>query len=216
MIRVYKSPNAPASLTETKACDGDDVNRQLLDDQHGKCYICERCRDTDFEVEHLASRGNAPELAHEWNNLYMACDYCNKKKSNSFDNILCPSEVNIEDEIEQRLDISNKKALFLSHADDAQHHETVRLLERVFNGTNTMRTVREERFFEQVLSVVNRFNGVLIEYINNQGAETEQAVRDELSMDSELLGFKYWIIRSNPEFYATFSDAMAWNKPVMP
>ena len=55
MIKVYKSPDAPSSLATTTRYDGEDVKLQLLADQHDKCYICERRRDTDYEIEHHKS-----------------------------------------------------------------------------------------------------------------------------------------------------------------
>ena len=112
MIRVYKSPNAPSSLTTTKRYDGEDVKKQLLADQHDKCYLCERNRDTDFEIEHHKSENHYHDLVQDWNNLYMGCGYCNKQKSDSFDNTLAPKDFNIEDEIEQSIDFANKN-LFL-------------------------------------------------------------------------------------------------------
>ena len=117
MIKVYKDSHIPSSLTTTSAYDGEDVKRQLLADQYDKCYICERNRDTDFEIEHHKSQTNYPNLIQDWNNLFMGCGYCNRKKSSCFDNILNPKECNIEDEIEQRIDFINKKALFHAKAD---------------------------------------------------------------------------------------------------
>ena len=71
MIRVYKDSNVPSSLTTTTAYDGEDVKKQLLADQHDKCYLCERNRDTDFEIEHHRSEHNYPELRQNWDNLFM-------------------------------------------------------------------------------------------------------------------------------------------------
>ena len=73
MIKVQKSPNVPSSLTTTTAYDGQDVISQLLADQHDKCYICERNRDTDFEIDHHKSQANYPDLVQEWDNLFMGC-----------------------------------------------------------------------------------------------------------------------------------------------
>ena len=65
MIKVEKSPNVPSSLTTTTAYNGQDVVCQLLADQHDKCYICERNRDTDFEIEHHKSQTNYPGLVQD-------------------------------------------------------------------------------------------------------------------------------------------------------
>jgi hypothetical protein len=43
-------------------------------------------------------------------------------------------------------------------------------------------------------------------------ASTEKAIKDELAIDKELLGFKYWIIRDTPSLYQTFSQDIIWNK----
>ena len=113
MIRVFKSANSPQSLLGKKAYVGEDAQLQLLDEQHEKCYICERKRDTDFEIEHLKSQSNNTEdLKYDWNNLLFACSYCNKKKLNNYDNILNPLIVNIEEEIKQEISFADKNAVF--------------------------------------------------------------------------------------------------------
>jgi hypothetical protein len=142
----------------------------------------------------------------------MGCGYCNKKKSDSFDNILVPRDCNIEDEIEQTIDFSNKKAVFLSRVDDEQHNQTTKLLCRIYNGTNQLRTTKEERFFEQTLSVMNRFTGLVMKYQETPTPETEKAVRDELSITKELLGFKYWIIKRDRTLSQVFATDIIWNK----
>lgn len=212
MIRICKCIDAPASLAETKAYDGEDVKRQLLRDQHGKCYICERIRDTDFEVEHFQSQENHEALKQAWTNLLMACSYCNRKKLHHFDHLLNPLEVNIEEVIEQRLDYDQKKALFQSHRADEASVETVRLLQRVFNGTHRMRTLKEERFFESAMSAMNRFLELVNAYLWNPDATNEKAVRDELAIDKEFLGLKYWIIQDNEALKQTFAKDIIWNK----
>lgn len=80
MIRVYKSSDSPNSLSTTKKYDGEDVKQQLEKDHHKKCYLCERELCTDFEIEHLKSQENYPELRQDWKNLLWSCSYCNNKK----------------------------------------------------------------------------------------------------------------------------------------
>ena len=132
MIRVFKSGNIPASLLSKKAYDGEDVKQQLLDDQYEKCYICERKRDTDFEIEHLKSKKNNDDLKYNWINLLYACSYCNKKKSDDYDDILNPLSVNIEDEIIQQLSFDGKSAVFTSPKSSDQHTATVKMLNLIF------------------------------------------------------------------------------------
>lgn len=212
MIKVYKDSQVPSSLKTTSAYDGEDVKRQLLADQYEKCYICERKRDTDFEIEHHKSQTNYPDLIQDWNNLFMGCGYCNRKKACRFDNILNPKDYNIEDEIELRIDFENKKAIFHTNISDSQHYDTITLLNQVFNGSNRIRNTKEERFLEQAISAINRFSDLVYRYLANPVPATEKAVRDELSIDKEWLGFKYWVIRDQPALYAVFAQDVIWNK----
>lgn len=213
MIRVLKNSSIPDTLTTTKAYDGEDVKKQLLLDHHDKCYICERIRDTDFEIEHYQSEKHHPELVQEWNNLFLSCRYCNGKKLQYLDNTLNPLTVNIEEEIKQAIDYENKKAVFvISGQSTMAHDETIKLLDRVFNGTYKLRKIKEERFFEYFVSVMNRFQALVNLYLKISTPQNEKAVRDELDINKEFLGFKYWIIKSNVLLMSVFADNIIWNK----
>ena len=212
MIRVYKCPEEPSSLKRTSKYDGEDVKIQLITDQHKKCYICERQRITDFEIEHYKSQKNYPDLIRDWDNLFMGCSYCNDKKLNFFDNILNPIDSNIEETIEQRIDYDNKRAVFKSDINDNQHNNTIELLNRIYNGTSHIRKIKEKQFFEYALSVINRFLELAFHFLEKPSLENEKAVRDELAIDREMLGFKYWIIRDNPTLLKVFAQDIIWNK----
>ena len=103
----------------------------------------------------------------------------------------------IVDMLESHIDFLNKQALFVSVVNDDQHNETISLLNRLYNGTNKTRKLKEERFIEQTIGNVNRFLGLIVEYKNNPIPENEKAIRDELSIEKECLGFKYWIIKDD-------------------
>lgn len=212
MRRVYKSPNAPLSLSTTTAYDGRDVQERLAQDHYEKCYLCERSLCTDFQVEHLKSQEHHPELKQNWNNLFWSCAYCNGKKGNRFDNILNPMSVNIEDEIKQIMDFSQKQASFtpLIHTD--AHKETCEILTRIHNGSNRLRTKREENFFEYVMGIVNDFYRLVSQYIDNPTNRNQNLVKEDLHTNKECLGFKYWIVKENPLLYKTFASDIVWNK----
>lgn len=208
MIKIRKSQRAPQSLTTTKKYDGEDVKRQLLSDQDSKCYLCERLLGTDFEIEHFAGReGN---LINDWNNLLLSCGYCNRKKSNNYNNLLNPLHNNIEEKIQQRLNISTKKVDFYS-AESSEEIESLKsLLGSIFNGVGKMRKEKEKIFYEDFVSKIDYFNELLLQYINDKTTENRDKVLGELGIDREFLGFKYWIIKDNnvEEFY----DDIVWNK----
>lgn len=212
MIRVFKSPNAPASLAKGSSYDDEDVIQQLQDDHHKKCYLCERTLCADFQVEHYKSKAANPDLEFVWSNLFWSCGYCNNKKSARFDNILNPTTINIEDEIKQTIDFSNKKAIFTTCSNSPEHDITIQFLQRIHNGTGISRKIREENFFEHIIGVVNSFMRLVCAYLTDICPEKEALVREELQIDKECLGFKYWIIKSNPALERTFAADIIWNK----
>lgn len=212
MIRVGKSDCTPESLSTTQAYDGEDVKQQLLLDQHAKCYLCERILSTDFEIEHLRSQQHNAADRQDWSNLFLACSYCNGKKLSKYDDIVDPTQTNVEMEIKQEIDFSAKKAVFTSLNNSAEIERTIQLLQKIHNGQSFCRKIKEERFFEEVLSTVNDFMQLVKVYLDAPSPESASAVRSSLSIDKPALGFKYWIIKGNPTLDATFAQDIVWNK----
>lgn len=213
MIRVYKHNITPPSLLTTKAYDGEDVKIQLLSDQHDKCYLCERNLVTDFEIEHHKSKDNYPHLIQDWNNLFLVCRYCNGKKSKNYDNTLYPATINIEEEICQVIDYDNKQALFEAVSNpSSQHASTIELLNKIYNGKDKIRKKKEEKFFEYIISVVNDFSQLIIDFQKNHSITTKNLIIESLQIDKEMLGFKYWIIKSKQNLMNEFGEYLIWNK----
>lgn len=213
MIRERKDNNVPASLSRTKQYNGEDVVNQLLKDQHEKCYICERKVATDYQVEHFKSQKNHPDLVRDWNNLFLACSYCNGKKSDSFDDNLNPLINNVEEEICQRIDFMQNKALFKPFVEDEEHLNTTKMLELFYNGKGNkkLRSIKEERFFNHAKQKVIDFLRMVNDYIIDPTMKNRNIVSEELSIDKELLGFKYWIICDN-HLNVEFENSLIWNK----
>ena len=214
MIREYKHKSAPASLVAQIKYDGPDVLDQLFADQHDKCYVCEMKVKQFYQVEHLKSQEHFEELKFNWTNLLLSDGYCNGKKKENFDDILNPNQVNIEDVIEQRIDFINRTALFVSSDTSIPTQQTIKLLNRIFNGTYSpkLRKKREEEFYKEVEQKFNAFNKIVLDYLTNPNLQTENAVREELAIDKELLGFKYWVIKDTPKLLAVFANDIIWNK----
>ena len=211
MIKVEKSATIPESLLTTQAYDGQDVQRQLLCDQHRKCYICECSVEANYHIEHLNSQASR----QDWNNLFLSCGYCNDKKLALYDNILDPATNNIEDIIEQRLDTYSKEAEFRSENNSTEVKQTIKLLENIFNGKKhdpNFRSPHEEVFYDKVEMSINDFMRKVVNYRMNSSQTNEDIVREELAIGKELLGFKYWIIRDEPALNAVFGGDIIWNK----
>lgn len=214
MIKVYKSPNPPKSLVKGKRYDEEDVRRQLIDDQRGKCYLCERKAGTEFEIDHVRSQNQYPDERLNWSNLLLICGYCNRKKGNWFDDIPDPTLEHIEELIVQEIDYTNKRARFTpSQPDPApQVNAIIKLLSSIYNGSKPTRKVKEELFFEQMISVMNLFTRAVNLFLQKRSEVSKNLVREYLRDDEEFLGFKYWIIYSSEELREVFVDECKWNK----
>lgn len=212
MIRVRKS-ETPAELAQSGyTCDA--VKRALVLDGDQKCFICERRRDTDLQVEHLQSRINFPERENDWDNLYIACDYCNKRKSSSHDDMLHPDQCDVEELIDHRVDLMSEVALFSSAQPTADVQSTIRLLSKVYNGARLKgkpRHVLEQLFWDYFKKEYVYFLKVVNAYLAGKpGAEVD--VRELLDVKEEFLAFKYHVIRTNPVLMQTFQNDIVWNK----
>jgi len=212
MIRIKKSLDVPHSLLSKSRYDCEDVKKKILEDQSNKCYLCERLLSTDFEIEHLKSKNNYRDLIYDWNNLLIACSYCNGKKLDQFDEIINPITNNIEDDIEQRLDFINKKAVFTSCKNTQEYGKCIELLNRIYNGTGSSRKIKEERFFIQISDDINHFYELVMDYQKSPTTENKEKIKEELLINSEALGFKYWIIKDNPRLYSEFGSLLIWNR----
>lgn len=166
----------------------------------------------DFEVEHFVSRSGYPEQRQQWRNLLLACRYCNGRKSYKYDGLLNPLDVNIEEEIVQDIDFENGVARFSAVHGSEQTGMTAEFLGVLFNGRRRIRTIKEKQFFDYFVSVMNRFQGLVCDYLFNPGDENEENVRNELAVDKEFLGFKYWIVKGNEELERVFGKDVVWNK----
>lgn len=213
MIRIYKCLEAPKSLTRLSSWNGEDVNAQLKADQHGKCYLCERRIVTDYQVEHVKCRAKYPDFCYEWSNLLWACSYCNMKKSDSFDGILNPMENDVECLISHKMDFPKSVAVFKPVGDDTdEKNTTIKLLSRIFNGTGKMRTLREQQLYDYAKSRITSFQQMVISWLIKGAEDVRKAIIEELEIQSEFLGFKYWIIQSNDRLYSEFGPYIIWNK----
>lgn len=213
MIQLQKTTIAPDSLTTKKRYDGEDVKALLAKDHYDKCYICERQLTTDFQVEHLHSQEHYPDEKYNWDNLFFVCSYCNGKKSANFDGIVNPTKEAIEEKIVQKLNYRDNKADFITNDTSETIQQTIKLLNRIFNGKQSnLRDFNEKAFFRDFSIRMSVFEQAVNDYLSAPTLETKEVVRELLSIEQEFLGFKYWIIKNNPTLFREFSNNIIWNK----
>lgn len=212
MIRTKKSGIPPQTLAE-KGYSDDEVKRRLLSDQHDKCYLCERKLTTDYEVEHLHSQGHYELLINDWDNLYIACNYCNDRKKDKYDQILNPDKNDIECLI-RHIFLPRENKFRFDIVDQTVTDEetlTVDLLSRLFNG-GKIRNLKEQRFYDTFLYKFNVFSQLVDDYLSNKTDKSREMLESQLSIDSEYLGFKYTIIKQNALLDKEFGKMVVWNK----
>lgn len=212
MIRVRKSKEEPANLA-TKGYGDDEVKKTLLDDQDEKCYLCERRVGLDYEVEHLESQKGAEDKVDQWDNLFLACSYCNNRKKNNYDDIPHPNAENWEDIIKMRVDALEKKVVIETDLEDAGVKHMVKLLDVLHNGKDEkMRNLKESRFWNLLKDSYSEFIRHIEAYIDNPCEETKKLVKEDLDIKSEFLAIKYQKILSLPQLASVFEEDMKWNR----
>jgi uncharacterized protein (TIGR02646 family) len=216
MIRVRKSYTIPASLLVPHPVfyDGQDVQERLFEDQDGKCYLCEQETGKDFQIEHLRPKapGYYPELKFEWTNLFLVCPYCNGRKPNSLTQIHSPYQTDIEILIRQELSFSNNKIELMGDEENNSTKETIRLLNKLFNGNNGLRDKKCQILFNEVKEEIIFFYNCLNQYRDEPSDENKQIVIDCLNIKKEFLGIKFWTINENQDLFNTFRQYMNWNR----
>lgn len=140
MVRLYKS-QLPSNITIKSEQDyrSGEVFEILLDDCYGKCYICED-KPTAINVEHRVPHRGDIALKFDWQNLFIACNHCNKIKSDKYDAILDPTKCDPEEHIALTVDfmdslIDNVQVTPLTTNGEAL--QTAELLKNIYNGEAT-------------------------------------------------------------------------------
>lgn len=216
MIRTRKSDEVPESLN-VEGCnnyDGQDVQKQLLEDHDEKCYLCEQKTGKSFQIEHLRAKAENcfPELEFEWTNLFLSCPYCNGRKPNSSKKIHPPHLHDIELLVEQRIDFPSNKIKIESLQDDEATVETIFLIDKLLNGKNGKRDVRCQTLFNDIKIEILFFMKCLGNFRREKNLENKQIVIDCLNIKKEFLGLKFWMIKDNQELFETFEPFMIWNR----
>lgn len=214
MIRIRKSNETPGSLRSSncKKYDSEDVKEVLYSDHDGKCYLCEQATGKSFEIEHLRAKAKYPEFEFKWNNLFLACPYCNGRKPNQLDKFFDPCTNNIEDLIEQRILFAENKIEFKGNQNSNASIQTISLLERLLNGKSGIRDFKGQLLYKDIEREIVFFMELLLAYKSDSRDINKQAVIDSINLRKEFLGFKYWIIRDDVDLFDVFKDYISWNK----
>lgn len=211
MIRQKKSSSAPKSLARKKIYNDQDVQKQLIHDHHGKCYICDSKTYQNGQVEHLMGKATE-DLEFGWHNLFWACGYCNNKKMESHYNIPYPPETDYLHAIKMQPDFINS-TLNITIAKQINNIEiAIDLLQRVFNEHHKRaRTPNGEQLWNRYMEEMIDFQKKVYSYKKEKSQTNKNNVINSLRIESEFLSSKYWFLSCTEEF-DDFESHMHWNE----
>ncbi len=199
MVKIERTLTPPASLrVESQksygSYSGTDVVRQLKEDSHDKCYICELKHLSDPEVEHLKPHYNRKrkDLVFDWNNLFYSCRHCNRIKSASKydDKILdcCaadPEEVMDHIFLDGHVEIHSK-------SQDETVQMTADLIQTCFELRNTgIREAACQYRIKKLAETMGIFFKTLKKYKDNPETQRyKRSLNEMLSRSSQFAAFK--------------------------
>lgn len=162
MFSVTRTYPEPSSLCEGKY-NTHEVVRLLEQMFHGKCYLCERDRLQDPEIEHLDPHEGDSSKKYAWHNLYYACSRCNSIKSTTYRNIIdcCDNTINLFRAIKCILPSIPNGEIIVSIGDAQPCPEletTISLLRACYNETNTaLRIITRSALIEDLFEHYNNY-----------------------------------------------------------
>ena len=162
MFNVIRPIEVPACL-DKKVYNHADVVSILKPMFYEKCYLCERDKIQDVEVEHFDPHMKVEAKKFDWNNLFYSCSRCNSLKSSTHKNLLncADPSVNVFREISFKLLPALNDEVIVkatSKKPSVEETNTVTLLELCYNSENTaLRAVSRESLIEQMLEYLFSF-----------------------------------------------------------
>ena len=215
MIKVDRNPMPPPSLAaEAQKANGSynkpDVIRQLKEDFHNKCYICELGELSDPEVEHLRPHHNRKikERVFDWNNLFYACPHCNnlKKDAKYDDKIIDCCVTGPETVLKQRYEKGHVSVHSLSEEEKAVM--TADLIQNCFEKRNTgIREAACQHRVDKLAESMNILYKTLEKHKKYPGAERyRRSLKSSLSRNSIFASFKRDYVRRHIEDYPDLEE----------
>lgn len=209
MVKIKRTPTAPASLAVEKAKGtanyrSEDVIRQLHQDFHGKCYLCEIDELQSIQVEHLKAHHNGQnrDLMFDWNNLFYSCAHCNNVKNTKQyeDSILDCCQVEPEAYIQQELINSHVRVAALDDSHTARM--TAKLITECFEKTNTgIRTLECKTRVDALQKTMAVLYRNLELYQKEPTARTLRVLRGMLNRSYKFAGFTRTYVRQHIDEY---------------
>lgn len=219
MIKITKSA-APAQLeVERKKENGTyrhaDIINVIKKDFYNRCYLCED-NPQSINIEHLIPHKNNHDLTFRWENLFWSCGHCNNIKSAKYNNILdCTTQNDIEGILTYRFDPFPMEDVHIEivppHLENPQALQTRDLLQDIFNGTTTLKSIESNRLRKLIATELINMQRLLFKLEDENKSDEEIAdiklkLTSALSTKSLFASFKRSKVKSMPILIARLKE----------
>jgi len=215
MIKITKSPEPAQLALERKKSSGTyrhaDIVSVIKKDFYNRCYLCE-ANPQSINIEHLVPHRDVHELIFKWENLFWSCGHCNNIKLAKYDDILdCTTQGDIEDMLTYKFDPFPTEDVKIEIAppfiDVPQAQQTQALLQDVFNGTTTLKSIESNGLRKLIAIELINMQGLLLDLGNENKSDEEIAdiklkLTSALSPKSLFASFKRSKVKSMPTLVA--------------
>lgn len=213
MVKIERTPTAPASLAAGKSYNEPDVIAQLEADSHGKCYLCE---GKDFMagivVEHLLPHHNGkfPDRKFDWNNLFYSCSHCNSVKNQAKyeENVIDCCRTDPEKLICQELVGGVVCVTPLAGTPEASN--TAELIRDCFELRNTgIRVIECRNKVRDLQGRMTQLHDELDAYRETKSAGSLRRLRGMLRREAKYAGFSRAYVRAHLSEYPDLEEYVA-------
>ena len=211
MVKLTKRPLPPNPITSEKDYRSEPNFSAIVEDCYGKCYICENDNATTLNVEHRIPHRGDKRIKYDWQNLYLSCGHCNNIKSDSYDDIIDPTQRDPEDCISLSMKTNTlvENVIVEALIDDKSVMQTVSLLGVVYNsGTTVIKKLESANLRNALSECLARFLQYIENYRNEPELGYDAIIEKEISRASAFAAFKRGIIRNSTELSIKFKEML--------
>ncbi len=216
MINIIRKEKEPSCLAEEKRKEKtgkkkngnhrcEEVDEKLNKDFFNKCYICEEKCKANYQVEHFKPHQSKNiDLKFDWNNLFIACSYCNGKKgdrynTNENNQILdCTDDIHdVENFIKyEKENFPKLEFKIIALKDEKIVINTVNFLNEIYGNKKT--ELKTEYLKNSVARELCKLQKLIKKHSQNENVEKK--IKRILSKRSPFTAFKRQIIKDNPDY----------------
>ena len=212
MVKIERSFPAPESLSrealkKSGTYNQEDVFKRLVQDFHGKCYICGLGNLQDPQIEHRLPHkgGKYRDRMFDWENLFLACGHCNgvKAQKKYDEGIIDCCREDPEQYINFRCNSKNVELTSKVSEENREVELTIMLIREVFNlRSPAMRSYKSARRFQGLQMEMN----MLLDNLESLRDQPDSKVvlrklKALLRRESQFAAFKRCYVRDHLSEY---------------